>query len=90
METQITPSELRTHLITVFAEIWDLEVGGEAPELLEETVLLDTGLDSLGFAIYIGELDVRLDYDPFSLADDGYYPVTFGEFLAFYTKHLPS
>ena len=30
-----------------------------------------------------------LDYDPFSLSDDAFYPQTVGEFIAFYEKYKP-
>ena len=52
-------------------------------------MLLETGLDSLGFAIFVSQLDEELGFDPFTLADDAYYPQTFAEFVAFYEKYRP-
>jgi len=52
-------------------------------------VLLETGLDSLGFAIFVSELEDQLGYDPFTLSQDAFYPQTFGEFVDFYAKHRP-
>lgn len=56
--------------------------------LSEDTKLLDTGLDSLGFAIVVVKLEQTLGCDPFLASDEPYYPTTFGEFVNFYDKHL--
>lgn len=49
-------------------------------------VLLETGLDSLGFAILVSELEDKLGYDPFVLMDEPVYPRTMDEFVAIYEK----
>ena len=54
--------------------------------LNDDLVLLDSGLDSLCFAIIVAELEDRLGLDPFSAAEDVYFPTTFGEFVAFYQR----
>ena len=54
--------------------------------LNDSMILLDSGLDSLAFAIIVTRLEDALGYDPFSLSDEPYYPVTLGEFIAFYEK----
>jgi acyl carrier protein len=82
-------SELEAGIRKVFAEIWAQEKGTEAPALLSDTVLLETGLDSLGFAIFVSMLDEELGFDPFTISDDSYYPQTFAEFVAFYKKYQP-
>jgi aryl carrier-like protein len=61
--------------------------GIEFNELADDAVLLDTGLDSLGFAILVALLEEELDYDPFQMMDEPVYPTTFGEFLAIYEKY---
>ena len=53
------------------------------------TVLLESGLDSLDFAILVAVLQDNLGYDPFSLSEEAYYPKTFGEFITFYEKFEP-
>ena len=73
----------------VFEDVWREQMESEPPVLDASTVLLDTGLDSLGFAIIVTRLEELLDYDPFSLSDDAFYPQTFGEFAAFYEKFQP-
>lgn len=73
----------------VFAQVWALEKGSVAPALLPETVLLETGLDSLGFAIFVSSLEEDLGYDPFTLSQDAYYPQTFADFVSFYDRYRP-
>jgi acyl carrier protein len=66
------------------------ETGAQPSANLENnTVLLESGLDSLGFAILVARLDEELGYDPFSISSEAYYPTTFGEFVAFYEQNKP-
>ena len=44
--------------------------------LSDDTVLLDSGLDSLCFAIIVARLEDRLGVDPFTAAEDVFFPVT--------------
>ena len=81
---------LEEEIRRIFGDVWKLEVGSDVPELKPDTVLLETGLDSLGFAIFVSTLDEELGYDPFVLSDDAYYPQTFAEFVAFYEKYRPA
>lgn len=59
------------------------------PELTGDVVLLESGLDSLGFAILVAILDDKLEFDPFTLMDEPFYPSTFGEFVGIYEKMNP-
>jgi acyl carrier protein len=52
--------------------------------LSDDLVLLDSGLDSLCFAIIVARLEDSLGVDPFSAADDIEFPVTVGDFIKFY------
>ena len=68
--------------------------GGQGTEqaagaAVDELVLLDSGLDSLCFAILVVRLEQRLGFDPFSAAEDVYFPVTFGDFVRFYDCRQP-
>ena len=58
------------------------------PALKPDTVLLQTGLDSLGLAIWIVRLELRLGYDPFQLSPEPFYPVNFGELFKFYEQYF--
>ncbi len=52
--------------------------------LVDDLALLDSGLDSLCFAIIVARLEDQLGIDPFSSAEDAGFPVTLGEFIRFY------
>ena len=52
--------------------------------LSDDTVLLESGLDSLCFAIIVARLEDQLGIDPFTASEDVYFPVTLGEFVKFY------
>lgn len=80
---------MREKLREVFAEVWQDQNDSAVPDLGDDTVLLDTGLDSLGFAIIVTRMEEELGYDPFSLTDEPVYPETFGEFVRFYETHKP-
>ena len=56
----------------------------EPPALSDELVLLDSGLDSLGFAILVARLEDTLGFDPFSTSDEIFFPVTLGDFVRVY------
>tara|TARA_B100000035_G_scaffold86776_1_gene72867 strand:+ start:526 stop:819 length:294 start_codon:yes stop_codon:yes gene_type:complete len=56
-------------------------------KLDDDLVLLDSGLDSLGFAILVALLDEELGYDPFQIMEEPIYPTTFDEFLKIYEIH---
>lgn len=60
------------------------------PELTDSVILLESGLDSLGFAILVATLDDVLGFDPFTLMDEPFYPSTFGEFVEIYEKMNPN
>lgn len=68
------------------AEEHDLEL---SPSLDENTILLESGLDSLGFAILVADLEVSLGFDPFVMMEEPVYPSTLGEFVALYKKFSP-
>ena len=52
--------------------------------LSDELPLLDSGLDSLCFAILVSRLEIVLGVDPFSENTDAPFPVNLGEFIRFY------
>jgi acyl carrier protein len=49
-----------------------------------DLVLLESGLDSLCFAILVARLEDELGVDPFTASEDVYFPTTLGEFVKFY------
>lgn len=66
------------------------EDGVPVPEIGPDTVLLDTGLDSLGLAVLVTRLESSLGYDPFSIMTEATYPRTMAEFVAIYDKYAPA
>jgi acyl carrier protein len=52
--------------------------------LRDDLILLDSGLDSLGFAVLVARLEDRLGVDPFTASEDAQFPVTFGDFVKVY------
>ncbi len=52
--------------------------------LRDDLVLLDSGLNSLGFAVLVARLEDKLGIDPFTAAEDALFPVTLGEFVKAY------
>jgi len=52
--------------------------------LTDELVLIESGLDSLCFALLVAKLEDTLGYDPFTESDDVNFPVTLGEFVRLY------
>jgi hypothetical protein len=52
--------------------------------LVDDMVLLDSGLDSLCFAILVARLEDVLGVDPFSVSEDVSFPVTLREFVTAY------
>ena len=52
--------------------------------LTDDSILMNTGLDSLCFAVLVARLEDRLGVDPFSTSDDISFPVTLGDFVRVY------
>jgi len=52
--------------------------------LSDELGLLETGLDSLCFAIIVARLEDRFGLDPFSAEEEVDFPVTVGDFIRLY------
>jgi acyl carrier protein len=52
--------------------------------LTDELPLLDSGLDSLCFAILVTRLEDSLGVDPFTTSENASFPVTLGDFINFY------
>ena len=75
---------MRDDILKLFHEVI-AESGAELRgDLNDETVLLESGLDSLGFAILVARLDEEFGLDPFSASDEPFYPRKLGEFVRLY------
>jgi len=56
--------------------------------LNDQTVLLESGLDSLGFAILVARLEEEFGVDPFMIMEEPIYPRTLIEFVSIYNKYV--
>jgi len=80
-------SAVRETILAKFREVAAAQEKTIAP-LSDDLVLLDSGLDSLCFAIIVATLEDELGFDPFTEAEDVYFPVTLGDFIRFYERTL--
>ncbi len=77
-----------TTKLTILAEmrkVADEQAKTLAP-LSDDLVLLDSGLDSLCFAVLVARLEDKLGLDPFTTSDDVTFPVTLGDFVKVYDR----
>jgi hypothetical protein len=74
---------VRSEIIAQFTQVAEEHDKRLAP-LTDELELLESGLDSLCFAVVVSRLEESLGVDPFSASEDTLFPVTFGEFVSFY------
>lgn len=82
-------SSLESTIRKTFSEVLASTGGQAVGELADDTVLLRSGLDSLGFAVLVARLEEELGYDPFSLMTEPVYPRTFREFVSVYENNRP-
>jgi len=74
---------VRSTVLEQFKLVAKQEEKALAP-LNDDLVLLDSGLDSLCFAIVVARLEDALGVDPFSATAEANFPVTVGDFIRFY------
>lgn len=74
---------LAKEIAALFAEVAQEQNKVLAP-LSDALGLLDTGLDSLCFAIIVARLEDRLGVDPFGTEEEIDFPVTVGDFIRLY------
>jgi hypothetical protein len=74
---------VRSEVISQFKLVAD-EQGKRLAPLTDDLALLESGLDSLCFAVVVARLEDTLGVDPFSENEDARFPVTLGEFIGFY------
>jgi hypothetical protein len=72
-----------SEVLTQFQQVAKEQDKRLAP-LTDDLALLESGLDSLCFAIIVARLEDQLGVDPFSTSEDAPFPVTVGEFIRFY------
>jgi acyl carrier protein len=78
-----TMQQLRATIAQLMTQV-AREHGKVLAPLNDELVLADCGLDSLGFAVLVARLEDQLGIDPFTTAEDVFFPITFGDFVKVY------
>ena len=79
---------VRSTIITNFETVGK-EKELRLPPLTDDLVLLESGLDSLSFAIIVSRLENQLGIDPFGADPDLEIPITLGDLIRIYEDHLP-
>jgi hypothetical protein len=76
-------ASIRPMIVSQFEQV-AAEQHHKLAALTDERPLMESGLDSLAFAIVVARLEDSLGLDPFSASDDAQFPVTFGDFVKMY------
>ena len=74
---------VRSEILDQFKRVAE-EMGMSLGPLPDDLPLVETGLDSLCFAIVVSRLETELGVDPFSNNEDVPFPVNLREFIHFY------
>jgi hypothetical protein len=82
-EQLLDAGSLRPIILAKFHEVAAAQDKSLA-SLSDDLVLLDSGLDSLCFAIIVATLEDQLGFDPFTQSEDAVFPLTLGDFVRFY------
>lgn len=77
---------VRSSITAIFEEIAREQKRKLSP-LSDGMKLVQSGLDSLSFALIVARLEDTLNLDPFESLDT--FPVTFGDFVRLYEKRPP-
>jgi acyl carrier protein len=74
---------VRATIVNVFEEVAREQKRKLAP-LSDDLKLVQSGLDSLSFALIVARLEDTFNSDPFETLDA--FPITFGDFVKLYEK----
>ena len=74
---------VRKEIVTQFKQVAQEQKKRLGP-LTDRLELLNSGLDSLCFAILVSRLEDSLGLDPVAASEDAPLPVTFGDFVNLY------
>ncbi len=84
----MTETNLHHQIKTCLQQVAQLANCQLTEPVTDDTVLLQSGLDSLGFAMLVAQLDEELGFDPFSEMEIAIYPRTFADFVGIYQQYL--
>jgi len=77
---------LRSTITSQFEQV-AVEQKRKLARLSDDLKLLESGLDSLSFALIVARLEDSVGFDPFDTDEDMRFPVTFGDFVRLYENH---
>jgi len=77
---------LRSTITAQFEQV-AVEQKRKLARLSDDLKLLESGLDSLSFALIVARLEDAVGFDPFDTDVEMRFPVTFGDFVQLYEKH---
>ena len=72
--------------LTIMSEMQEIakEQEKQLAPLSDDLVLLESGFDSLCFAVLVARLEDKLGLDPFTRSDDTTFPLTLGDLVRVY------
>jgi len=72
--------------LTIMSEMQQIarEQEKELAPLSDDLVLVDSGFDSLCFAVLVARLEDKLGIDPFTQSEDTTFPMTLGDLVRTY------
>ncbi|HEU5480822.1 MAG TPA: acyl carrier protein [Candidatus Tumulicola sp.] len=76
-------ASIRSTIVSQFEQV-AAEQRHKLATLTDDRPLMESGLDSLAFAIVVARLEDSLGIDPFTASEDAQFPVTFGDFVRMY------
>ena len=74
---------VRSTVTTIFEQVAQEQKRALAP-ISDDLKLLESGLDSLSFAIIVAKLEDEVGFDPFNSDELVEFPITFGDFVQLY------
>jgi hypothetical protein len=79
---------VRATVLSQFAEVAKAQ-NRQLADLSDGLILLESGLDSLCFAIIVTRLEDKLGCDPFAATENIQFPITLGDFIKLYEDAAP-
>jgi len=83
----VNTMSVRSEVLAQFVQVAEEQNRQLAP-LVDSLQLLESGLDSLSFAVIVARLEDELGIDPFGANNDAPFPVSVGDFIKSYEDAL--
>jgi acyl carrier protein len=83
LKLEYTGMSVRSTVTTIFEQVAKEQRRTLVP-MSDHLKLLESGLDSLSFAIIVAKLEDEMGFDPFNSDEMVEFPITFGDFVRLY------